>query len=395
MVRTAEIVIVGGGVIGASAAFHLARAGVKNVVVVERRYLAAGASGKSGALVRMHYTNEPETRLARESLNYFQNWSDVVGGDCGFRPVGFMALAPPELRSQFEANVAMQQRVGVNTQLIGADDARQIDPTLWTGDGCLIAYEPESGYADPAGTTYAFARAAMNLGVEFHLETVVRNVRVEGARVTGVETNDGAIDAPIVLVCAGAWANHLLGPLSIDLGLVPTLSRISIFRGAFERGPRQLTYIDHVNHTWLRPIDGASTLIGAESGVGRSSGDPDHYSETVGQEYVDHCRAELVRRFPVMRHAPMRGNWCGIFMGSPDWHPIIGRLPQYDGLYCMTGDSGSSFKTSPAVGKCLAELIVDGEATTVDLTPFRPTRFAEGQPWHDENSYSDQLTISR
>src|SRR2546421_3775305 len=121
MPSSADAVVVGGGVVGASLAFHLASRGMKRVVLCERRFLAAGASGKSGALVRMHYTNEPETRLARESLTYFANWAELVGGNCGFRPVGFMALTPPDQREHLEANVAMQQRVGVNTRLILPD----------------------------------------------------------------------------------------------------------------------------------------------------------------------------------------------------------------------------------------------------------------------------------
>jgi sarcosine oxidase subunit beta len=393
---SADVVIIGAGVIGASTAFHLARAGVKRVVVVERRHLAAGASGKSGALVRMHYTDEPEVRLALESLRYFQNWADLVGGDCGFRQTGFLTMVPEEFRANLEANVAMQRRVGVNTQLISPDEAREVDPSVWVGDVSILAYEPESGYADPAGTTYAFAQAAAERGAEFRLNCPATAIRVEGGRVRGVETSEGPIEAPVVLLAAGPWANDLLRPLAVDLGLVTSISRVTLFRWAFGRSPKHPIYIDHVNNTWLRPIDGTSTLIGMESGVSRLGGDPNSYSEAVDQSYVEGCREKLVARFPIMRDAPMRGNWAGMFMRSPDSLPIIDQLPQYAGLFCFTGDSGSSFKTSPAIGKCLAEWIVDGRPTTVDLRAFRSTRFAEGQPWRSETGYSHaSLTISR
>ncbi len=393
---SADVVIIGGGVIGASTAFHLARAGVRRVIVVERRHLAAGASGKSGALVRMHYTNEPETRLAYESLTYFANWQDLVGGDCGFRKVGFLALAPDDYRDNFAANVAMQQRVGVNTSLISPDEAREVDPAMWAGDVSCLAYEPDSGFADPAGTTYSFARAAMDRGVEFQFETPATRLLTRGDKVVGVETQDGRIEAPIVVLAAGPWANPLLAGVGIDLGLVPVLSRVTVFRWTLERSPKHPICIDHVNHTWIRPIDGNCTLIGAEHGVSRLTGDPDAYAETAPQDYVDHCRAQLTKRYPVMRFAPMRGNWIGMFMGSPDSRPIIDQLPQYRGLFCFTGDSGSCFKTSPAIGRCLSEWIVDGASTKVDLTPFRASRFAEGKPWRDETGYGrQQLTISR
>jgi len=285
--QTADVVVVGAGVNGLSTAFHLARAGVKRVVVVEQRHLAAGATGKSGALVRMHYTNEPETRLAFESLRYFQHWSDMVGGECGFQPVGLLVFVPPEFRDHLEANVAMQRQIGVNACLITAAEAQQLDPALDVSDVTHVAHEPDSGFADPNATAFSFARAAMDHGVEIQLETTVRRVLTHGGRVTGVETSSGMIEAPRIVIVAGAWANQLLQPLGIDLGLVPTLARIVIFRWAFERAPKQMTCIDYVHHTWARPHDGTCTLFGAEVPQDSDAprGDPNNYVEAVSQEY--------------------------------------------------------------------------------------------------------------
>ncbi len=395
MVDTADAVIVGAGVNGASTAFHLADAGIKKVVVVERRHIAAGATGKSGALVRMHYTNEPETRLAVTSLNYFQHWDDLVGGDCGFRPVGLLVFVPPKYRTHLEANVMMQRRVGVRTSLITADEAQELDPCLYVGDVTHVAYEPDSGYADPSETTYSLVRAATRRGARFLLDTEVIGVRTEGVRVTGVQTSQGAIASPVVVVIAGAWANRLFAPIGVDLGLTPMLGRVVTFRWAYDRSPRHLTYIDHVHSSWARPIDTNCTLVGAEA-LGGPPDDPDHFSQAVPPDYFELCREKLVKRFPVMQHSSVRGSWQCIMMRSPDSRPLIGPLRQYDGLYCMAGDSGTSFKTAPAIGKGLAELIVAGRAKTVDLHPFRPTRFAEGEPWCDQSDYGlDRATIGR
>lgn len=395
MTDSAEVVIIGAGVTGASTAFHLAKMGVKNIVVVERAHLGAGATGKSGALVRMHYTNEPETRLAVESLKYFQNFNEMVGGDCGFNPVGLLVFTSPEYRDHLDANVAMQSRIGANTSVITADEAKVLDPSLSVEDVTHLAYEPDAGFADSNATTFAFAEAARKLGVEFRLETTVTKVLTRGDKISGVETSGGKIDSPVVLVAAGAWANQLLGPLDIDLGLVPSLARVTVFRWPPERSAKHMTYIDHINHTWIRPIDNTSTLIGAEFGV-RHGADPDAFSEAVTQDYIDLCREQVVNRFPVMRHSTVRGNWAGILMRSLDSRPVLDQLPQYEGLFCITGDSGTSFKTSPAIGKCMAEWIADGEAQTIDLTPFRSSRFAEGQMWKDEFDYGLQkTTISR
>ncbi len=208
--ETADVIIVGAGANGTSTAFHLAKAGVKKVIVVERRFLGAGATGKSGAMVRTHYTNEPETRLASVSLSYFQNWKEIVGGDCGYQPVGLLVLVRPEYHAHLEANIAMQQRVGANVRVITAAEARELDPSLRLDDVTHLAYEPESGFADPNATIFSFARAAIDHGVEFKLDTEVTRVLTEGDRVMGVETNKGTFHAPTVIIAAGAWAKFAL-----------------------------------------------------------------------------------------------------------------------------------------------------------------------------------------
>lgn len=393
--ETADVVVIGAGANGCSTAFHLAQMGAGKVVVVEQGHLAYGASGKSGALVRTSYANEPETRLAVESINYFSNWGELVGGDCGFQKIGLLTFTPPEYRDRLEARVAMHRELGVDAHLIRPEDARELDPSLFVDDVELVEYEPNSGFADPNATVFGFANAATARGVEFKLETRAERIVTAGGRVTGVETSAGPIATATVVVAAGGWANKLFAPLGIDLGLVPIEAQVVVFRWAAERAPRHLTYIDNINQSWMRPIDGNCTLIGSEGGV-KLSPDPDAYPETVRADYIEQCRAALVKRVPAMRHSTMRGNWAGILMFSPDSRPIIDKLPQYEGLFCMTGDSGTSFKTSPAIGKCLAEWVTSGRATTVDLTPFRSTRFAEGKPWADDYDYgTDRKTISR
>jgi sarcosine oxidase subunit beta len=393
--KTADVVIIGAGVNGASTAFHLAKAGVGKVIVVERNHVAAGATGKSGALVRMHYTNEPETRLAFESLRYFENWQELVGGDCGFKPIGLLYFTSPRDQQHLEANIAMQRAVGVNTRIIRPDEALELDPSMLLDDVTHIAYEPGAGYADPNATTQSFARAAMQLGVEFLFGTEVTEVQTDGDRVIGVATSQGVIQAPVVVIVAGAWSERLFRPLGIELGLVPFTGRVTTFRWPMDRSTQHLTYIDVVNQMWARPIDGNCTLVGAEVGLDHGV-DPDNYSESVPQAYIDLCRELIAKRFPVMRDAVVRGNSACVMVNSPDSRPIIDHLPQYQGLYCMAGCSGTSFKTAPAIGKCLGEWITEGKATTIDLTPFRSTRFAEGKPWCDEHEYgAEHGTISR
>lgn len=395
MRKSAEAVVIGGGVNGTSVAFHLAQAGLKDVTLVERWHLAAGATGKSGALVRMHYSNVPETELAFKSLPYFQNWGDMVGGDAGFKPVGTLVFAPREYRSHLEANLEIQRKVGVNSRLVTAQEAKELDTSLNTDDVDVVGYEPESGYADPNATTFCFAQAAENMGVEINEGTRALRILVENDRVVGVETSEGVISTSRVVLVAGAWANQLLEPLGVDLEMFPRQARIAIFRWSRDRDPRHPTLIDHASHTWARPVDGNCTLGGAEMGVPIDI-DPENYNEHVSQEYIDFARERLAQRIPSVARSTARGNWACALMGSSDSRPIIGAVDQYDGLFMMGGDNGTSFKTAPAIGKCLSELILTGTSTTVDLHPFRPSRFAEGEPWWDPTGYDlEHASISR
>jgi sarcosine oxidase subunit beta len=392
--RRADVIVVGGGVNGASTAYHLAARGVKNVLLLERRHLAAGATGKSGSLVRMHYTNEAESRLAFESLKIFRDFRNIVGGDCGFEPIGFVQIVPRGYEGALARNVARQQRLGIATEVIGPDRLADLLPGARVDDVGAAAWEPESGFADPNATTFAFAEAARRLGATVETGCNVTRIVTERGRVTAVETARGTVEAPVVVLAPGAWAASLLTPLGLDFGLSPHRIQISIFRWPAGFQHRHCVVIDALHHSWFRPEGGATTLIGVELGVAHA--DPDRFDEGVDREFVGICREALAARLPAFGGATMRGGWAGMIMMSADGRPIIDQIPSVAGLYCMLGDSGTSFKTSPAIGRCLAEWIVDGKPRTVDLAPFRSTRFAEGQPWQDEDNYGrERLTISR
>src|SRR2546430_10900095 len=227
---SADVVIVGGGANGTSTAFHLTRLGARNVLLLERRWLGAGATGKSGALVRMHYTNEHESRLALESLKVFENFDAEVGGDCGFEPVGFVQLVGRGYEDHLRRSVAMQQRIGIKTELVSPEDLPRLLPGASTDDVGGAAWEPESGFADPNATAFAFAAAAIRGGARIETARDVTRVVVEHGRVVGVETREGRVAAPVVVLVPGAWAGRLLEPLGLDFGLVPYRIQVSIFR---------------------------------------------------------------------------------------------------------------------------------------------------------------------
>ncbi|HEX3302355.1 MAG TPA: FAD-binding oxidoreductase [Thermomicrobiales bacterium] len=383
----ADVVVIGGGVNGTSTAFHLAKRGV-SVTLLERSSLAAGSTGKSGALVRMHYTNPHDSALAQQSLPYFQNWADLVGaGDPGYRQVGVVRLVQPRYDERLRTNVAMLQGLGVNTEVISPDDLRAIDPGVQTGDITCAAWEPESGYADPAATAYGFAEAARGLGASVHEGVEATAIETEGERVTGVITPLGRIATETVVAAPGARAIALLAPLGLDYGLQPNRVQIVIMRRTADDGPSHPVYIDGPNNTWLRPEGDFGTLCG----IGRDQlgVNPDLYDEGVDFDYIVDSRTRCAARRPALANSFMRGGWAGIITMSPDGHAIIDELAPYRGLFGILGDSGTNFKTAPAIGKCVAEWIAKGASQTVDLRPFRASRFAEGQFFAGEHEYGD------
>jgi sarcosine oxidase subunit beta len=393
MDRTADVVVIGGGANGTSTAFHLALLGVRDVVLLERRQLAAGATGRSGALVRMHYTNETESRLAFESLKVFRNFGEIVGGDCGFEGVGFVQLVAPQYADALRRNVERQQRLGIDTRAIAPAEVKALLPGLEVGDVGAAAWEPDSGFADPAATAFAFAEGARSRGARIETGVEATRILTDGGRVTGVETTAGRIATPAVVLAPGAWSTPLLAPLGLDYPLTPHRVQVSIFRWPAGFTHRHPAVIDAVHKAWMRPEGRAATLIGVE--LGAAHADPERFDERPDAAYVAGCRAALGARWPAFRDAFMRGGWAGMIMMSADGRPIIDRLGPA-GLWGMLGDSGTSFKTSPAIGRCLAEWVTTGTPVTADLAPFRASRFAEGRPWTDADHYGrERLTISR
>src|SRR5262245_54837437 len=202
---SADVVVIGGGANGTSTAFQLASMGMRRVILVERRALASGATGKSGSLVRMHYTNETESRLAHESLKIFRTFRELTGFDCGFEPIGFVQIVGRGYEEALAHNVDTQERLGIKTTIISTDDLKRLMPGIRVDDVGAAAWEPESGFADPNATTFAFAAAARQLGVAIRTECEATRIVTADHKVVAVETSEGRIDTPVVVLVPGAW----------------------------------------------------------------------------------------------------------------------------------------------------------------------------------------------
>ncbi|MBI3329814.1 MAG: FAD-binding oxidoreductase [Nitrospinae bacterium] len=387
MPGTAEIIIIGAGVMGASLAFHLTHGGMRNVTVLDKHGLCGGMTAKSGALVRMHYTNEPEARMAFASFRYFQHWKELVGGACGFTRTGFILTVTPDNADRLRTNVARLQQIGVKTSVVTAQELRELQPFCQVDDLTLAAYEPESGYADPKATTTAFMQQAQRQGATLREGVIVTAIRTSGGRVMGVDTNEGSIAAPIVVVMAGPWSDRLLRTAGIAFPLTPQRAQLAFYQRPPELTAGHLVFIDGALGTYFRPHGQGLTLLGMGSWKPEPPPDPDAYNEANDLDFIPAARAKVARRLPPLQLAEYVQGHAGIYDVSPDTRAILDRAPGIEGLYMAAGFSGTGFKISPAVGACMAELITQGRATFVDITPFRFSRFQEGQLLHGPDEY--------
>jgi sarcosine oxidase subunit beta len=384
MTNTADVIIIGAGVHGASLAFHLARRGV-NVIVLEKKFVAAGATGRSSGLVRMHYDVREDSELAWVSFQYFRNWREMVGESCGFTRTGFIQLVARGDMQTLKANVAMHQDIGIPTMLIKADDVKRLAPSFATDDIELAAYEPESGYAMPSDTANAFINAAKEKGARLIQACAVTGIALSGGKIKGVQTTQGPYEAPVIVNAAGAWAGKVNEMAGLDLPYDTWRHDTMFVARPRQVGPSHPTVIDFANEMYFRP-EGDLTLVGLEDGnpLGESpDGDTDHARKGFVERGID----RICRRIPIMENGGLHSAHGGYDGITPDQHPMLGAAGP-DGFYLDCGFSGTGFKISPAVGLCMSELILDGRSRSVDLAIYTPQRFKEGKLIAGEHPYS-------
>jgi sarcosine oxidase, subunit beta len=388
MAETADVVVVGGGVNGTSIAYALATRGVR-VILVEKDAVASGASGRSSALVRMHYTNEWDARLAFASFPVFRNWPDVIGGLPVFTHTGFVNVVGHADVEALGKNVEMLRAIGVNTVALSPAGLKELQPFVNVDDVGAAAYEPEGGYANPSETVEGFRRRAVELGARVLQWTAVTGLVRQEGRVTAVDTSAGRIEAGAVVVAAGAWAPGLLKGIGFDLPARPkAIDTVLVTRPPELKDPHMI-FIDHAQGTYFRPESGILTIVGVPCQVWDI--DPDTMPTGLPEHAPEVGAQILTRRIPAMERATLARGFRAFDLYSRDRHAILGEVDGLDGLYLATAFSGSGFKIAPAVGTCMAELIVDGRSKTVDITAFNVRRFAAGRPLEGPHPYAPRL----
>lgn len=366
-----DVVIVGAGVMGGSAAFHLARLRLPRVIVVEKGALASGMTKRSGALIRTHFAHAGEAQLAQASLPYFQNWKDRVGGTCGFAQTGLGVIARDETgATELREQVARLQAIGVNTRIVSREELQKLEPAARVDDVTLAAYDADAGYADPVATTQMLTARAKEMGVVFKTGTLVKSIRVERGRVTAVETTTGPIETATVVVMAGAWSDRLLKPLGVEIGIRAERVQVAYFERPPELRKGHAAFWDLSTGAHFRPHTFGLTQ-GGLSATDSVATNPDQFDETIPPAFIAQMQQHIAARLPAMARAKFVRGHAGVHDMTPDGHAVLDRAPGLRGLVIAAGFNGVGFGFAPAVGACIAELIVDGEARTVDLYPFR------------------------
>jgi glycine/D-amino acid oxidase-like deaminating enzyme len=386
--RTADVVILGAGVMGASIAFHLVRRKAGRILVLDKGDVAGGGSGRSSALVRMHYSFPPEVDLAVKSLEIFRTWKDYVGRDGQFRETGFVRIVPESELSRLEKNVAMQCAHGVDARVVDRAELAEIAPDWNVDDVPRAAWEPGSGHGDGAGVATDFLERAREMGVVYRSQTRVTAFRAEKGRVTGVATDRGEVAAPVVVAATGPWSRPLFAGVGFDLPVEGEYHEVAVLKnpaGLTSVGP---ACIDGITTTYFRPEVGGLTLVG--DFWGKRGVDPDAYAPSASPDSLAGLIERAVGRVPALADAAIWRGVTGVYDVSPDFRPLIGQAPGTRGLYVVCGFSGMGFKISPAIGLVVSELLLDGRGKAVDISAFDPERFANNRPIKAEWEYGDE-----
>ncbi|HEY7203724.1 MAG TPA: FAD-dependent oxidoreductase, partial [Methylomirabilota bacterium] len=355
--KTADAIIIGGGVIGVSIAFHLAGLGVRRIEILERKFLGAGGTGRSVGIVRQLYPTPETTRMVRASLDVFRNFADAVGGQSGYVACGALIGVSSSMRAGLLAQVAQQRALGVKAEVLDPSDLGRIEPRIDASGLGAVLYEPESGYGDPAAVTAGYADAARHRGVSIQQGAEVVAISSEGGRVSGVTTRTEQIAAPIVVNAAGLWSRRVAQLARAELPIVVGRHPVFIVERQEAFGPAHMVYLDLAGGSYVRPETGSLTLTGSlTDDEAQHPMDPDLLGNPTDFEEASQTLQHTARALPGLSEARFVQGYAGAFDITPDWMPILDETPTR-GFYVAAGMSGHGFKLAPMIGAMMAALI--------------------------------------
>lgn len=375
-----DFIIIGGGVMGASTAYHLAARGYRNVLLLEKEnFFGLGATGRCAGGVRYQFATEINIRLSLASLPMLERFEEEIGQAIDYRKCGYLfVLSRPEDVEAFQRNVTLQNRLGVATEWLDGDEIRRRLPMMRLEDIIAGTWNPEDGLVDPNGVVMGYITAAQRLGITALTDTPVIGIEVKGGRVIGVNTPSGYVSAPVVVDATGPWAGLTSRMAGIEVPVIP-LRRQWLTTTALPEIPSDFPFV----------IDFAQSLYFHREGPGLLTG-MSNPNEQPGFDQnpdlaweVTHLESAIAR-LPLLEKAGLASRLAGLYEVTPDAHPIFGKTP-IEGFYLITGFSGHGFMHGPIGGKLMAEIILDGKPQTVDVSNLDLARFSEGRLIHEYN----------
>jgi sarcosine oxidase subunit beta len=378
-VERADVVIIGGGIIGASIAYHLATRGVRDVVVLERDQLGSGSTGRNAGGVRLQFSTEINVRLSLRSLPRIESFAAEMGVDPQLRQVGYLFLITEERDvAPFEGSLAMWQRLGVPAQRLDAAGVRDVFPELFLDDLRFATFCARDGYCDPSSLLNGYVARAKEKGVRFRDHEPAIGVTREGDRVTGVRTTKGEIACATIVNAAGAWGAEVGRLAGVELPIRPLRRQI------FVTDP-----VPGLDREFPLTVEFASSLYfhRESGGVLMGMADPTDgagFDASVNWDFLPTLVERALYRLPILERAKVKTGWAGFYEDTPDKHPILGAIPGVEGFLCAAGFSGHGIMHAPAAGEAIAELVVDGR-TSFDITPLAYDRFRRGDLIKEHN----------
>jgi sarcosine oxidase subunit beta len=374
MERPAEAVVIGGGVIGTSVAFHLAKLGLRDIVLLEQSHLAAGSTGRSVGLIETNYALDVNIALAKRGYEELRRFAEVTGGTADFHRRPYLeTVAARGQEEHLERAVAMGKRHGVHVDLVEPHEIAEVFPELRVDDVTRGLLSQDAGFCDPHSVAASYAAAAQRLGAEVRTKTPAERILVEHGRVLGVRTAAGDIRAPIVVNATGPWCNDLLAPLGITLPVARWQRQIFVTSPHPQIPNDRPMYIDLPGRFYFRQELSGGFILGlVEDDPARDSvlANPE-----TNWEFKTRAVEAAVHRVPKLAETAIANAWSGVVTFTPDQLPVLGPVKEPSGLYLANGMSGYGVMISPGVGVALSELIVRGESKTIDISGLGYNRF--------------------
>lgn len=373
-----DVIIIGAGVVGTSIAYHLAKLGCRDVVVLEKDYIGSGSTEKCPGGIRQQFSTEINIKLSMASVKFFEHFEDETGHPADFRQHGYLMLATTEEElAAFRQNVTLQRQLGVEVYLVSPQEVKEIIPGLNVGDVLGATFCPTDGYADPYSTVRGFASAARRLGVKIYEETEVSGIEMGDDRVKGVLTKRGKFEAPVVVNAAGPYAGIIGRMAGLELPISPSRRHMFITEPLTDHPSwlnlnksDQPMVVDFHNGFWFRK-EGPSLIFGM-----RNPNEPEGFSTLVDWDFLAGSLSEAAcHRLPLLSDTGIMRGQAGLHSDTPDCMAIIGETTTIGGLYLACGFSGHGFMHSPAVGRLMAELVLGKRASLMDTYALAPDRF--------------------